>query len=111
MSNNDRRRININGATHHNNIFSNYIHLCKPQINMYMNLQAQLEAMQASFERLQDSESKVSNIKQRIFLMQKMMGEDPEKRTTAPTFAHQYKPKNVSDNSDEMEMLRAKLRG
>ena len=43
--------------------------------------------------------------------MQKIMGEDPEKRTTAPTFAHQYKPKNVSDNSDEMEMLRAKLRG
>ena len=62
---------------------------------MNMNLQAQLEAMQASFERLQDSESKVSNIKQRIFLMQKLMGEDPEKRSVPPTHAQNYTPKNV----------------
>lgn len=82
---------------------------------MNMNLQAQLEAMQASFERLQDSESKVSNIKQRIFLMQKLMGEDPEKRSVPPTHAQNYTPKNVDNNHDEilddLETLRAKLRG
>ena len=58
-----------------------------------MNLQAQLEAMQASFDRLQDSESKVSNIKQRIFLMQKLIGEDPEQKSGMTTFANEYTPK------------------
>ena len=76
-----------------------------------MNLEAQLEAMQASFDRLQDSESKISNIKQRIFLMQKLIGEDPEKRDIPPTFAEKYTPKTVDSNREEMEMLRAKLIG
>lgn len=78
---------------------------------MSMNLEAQLEAMQASFDRLQDSESKVSNIKQRIFLMQKLLGEDPEQKTVSPTFANEYKPRSVDSNREEMEMLKAKLQG
>tara|TARA_B100000085_G_scaffold184647_1_gene168727 strand:- start:574 stop:786 length:213 start_codon:yes stop_codon:yes gene_type:complete len=67
--------------------------------------------MQASFPNLKDSESRVSNIKQRIFLMQKLMGEDPEKRDISPTFAEKYTPKTVDSNREEMEMLRAKLIG
>ena len=78
---------------------------------MNMNLEKQLEAMQASFSNLKDSESRVSNIKQRIFLMQKLMGEDPEKRDISPTFAEKYTPKTVDSNREEMEMLRAKLIG
>lgn len=78
---------------------------------MNMNLEKQLEAMQASFPNLKDSESRVSNIKQRIFLMQKLMGEDPEKRDIPPTFAEKYTPKTVDSNREEMEMLRAKLIG
>ncbi len=78
---------------------------------MNMNLEKQLEAMQASFPNLKDSESRVSNIKQRIFLMQKLMGEDPEKRDISPTFAEKYTPKTVDSNREEMEMLRAKLIG
>lgn len=76
---------------------------------MYMNLEAQLEAMQASFDRLQDSESKISNIKQRIFLMQKLIGEDPEQKSVSPTFAHEHTPKTVDKNRDEMAELRRKM--
>ena len=47
----------------------------KKLVDMNMNLQAQLEAMQDSFERQQESESKVSNIKQRIFLKKKPVKE------------------------------------
>jgi len=78
---------------------------------MSMNLQAQLEAMQASFDRLQDSESKVSNIKQRIFLMQKLIGEDPEQKSVSPTFANEYKPSSIDSNREEMQMIKAKLLG
>ena len=74
-----------------------------------MNLQAQLEAMQASFDRLQDSESKISNIKQRIFLMQKLIGEDPEQKSVSPTFAYEHTPKTVDKNRDEMAELRRKM--
>ena len=66
---------------------------------------------QASFDRLQDSESKVSNIKQRIFLMQKLIGEDPEQKSVSPTFANEYKPSSIDSNRQEMQMIKAKLLG
>ena len=73
---------------------------------MSMNLEAQLEACKPSFDRLQDSESKISHIKQRIFLMQKLIGEDPRAKIKVSLLLHtSIHPKLLIKNRDEMAEL------
>jgi hypothetical protein len=43
--------------------------------------------------RVDDHDSKVDNVKSRIWLMKKLIGDDPNDKGNAPTFAHKIKQK------------------
>lgn len=43
--------------------------------------------------RADDHDRKVENVKSRIWLMKKLIGDDPNDKGNAPTFAHKIKQK------------------
>ena len=69
-------------------------------------LHQQIQTLYENFHKidLEDIESKVSNIKQRIFLMNKLLGIKP------PTITSTTQPIKKKDTKEEMNSLRAKLR-
>lgn len=62
---------------------------------MSMDLQKEIQQLHNSFMDIQvdDHESKVDNVKSRIWLMKKLIGDDPNDKGNAPTFAHKIKQK------------------
>ena len=73
---------------------------------MNMDLQKQIENLHTKFCDIHqdDHESKVNNVKSRIYLMKQLIGYDP------PTLVHKpVQEKPVKDNRSEMNELRRKL--
>jgi hypothetical protein len=60
-----------------------------------MDLQNKIQQLHNSFMdiRADDHDRKVENVKSRIWLMKKLIGDDPDDKGNAPTFAHKIKQK------------------
>ncbi len=80
---------------------------------MSMELQKQIEKLHESFLSIHedDHESKVNNVKSRIYLMKQLVGYDAPKKDIVPTFAQKHEPKESvkKDTRAEMSELRKKL--
>ncbi len=76
-------------------------------MDMDKNLEIMIDSLAKAFPNLIDIESRVNNIKERIFLMQKTIASRPQPGGRGSEPAQPEPAKN--DTLSEMEILKAKL--